>query len=163
MRSLVWMAALLLVGCSAAKRPLTAGDIAKEQRASAAFVERAASEVGAERTASGAVFRQVAPGRGAMPRSADTVTFRYRAERRDGTHLDRTDALPVPPTITLDRLNPCFADALQRMRAGGRARVVCPSALVYGDAPVAGIIRGSVIVVDLELLDIGQPLPPPGH
>lgn len=162
MRTLVLMAALL-AACSASKRPLTAEDIAKERQASADFLRRAASEAGAERMSSGAVFREVAPGRGVEPRPTDTVTFRYLAERRDGTRIDGTDSLPVPPTVALGRLSPCFAEALQRMRAGARGRLVCPSALVYGEAPVAGIIPGSVILVDLELLDVGRPLPPPGH
>ena len=162
MRFVVVMAALL-AACSAARRPLTAGDVAQERQASAALMQRAAAEPGAERTASGAVFRTVAAGSGAEPRTTDTVTFRYRSERRDGTRIDGTDALPVPPTVVVGRLSPCFAEALQRMRAGGRARLVCPSATVYGDGPASGITPGSVIVVDLELLDVGQPLPPPGH
>jgi hypothetical protein len=50
---------------------------------------------------------------------------------------------------------PCFTEALQLMRVGGKSRIVCPSDLAYGDRGSAPKVPpGATVEYDVELLAI---------
>ena len=53
----------------------------------------------------------------------------------------------------------CWTEGVQRMKVGGKARLVCPSDLAYGDRGNAEIPGGSTLIFDIELLDIVSPAP----
>ena len=46
-----------------------------------------------------------------------------------------------------------------RMKVGGKARLVCPSDLAYGDRGNDDIPGGAALVFDIELLDVVSPSP----
>jgi FKBP-type peptidyl-prolyl cis-trans isomerase FkpA len=52
---------------------------------------------------------------------------------------------------------------VQKMKVGGKARLVCPPKAGYGDRGElrAGITPGSVLDFDVELLEVKPPPPPP--
>jgi FKBP-type peptidyl-prolyl cis-trans isomerase FkpA len=45
------------------------------------------------------------------------------------------------------------------MKVGGKARLVCPSDLAYGDRGNNDIPGGAALVFDIELLEILSPTP----
>jgi len=49
---------------------------------------------------------------------------------------------------------PCWTEGVQRMRVGGKARLVCPSNLAYGDAGAGPIPGGATLIFEIELLEI---------
>jgi FKBP-type peptidyl-prolyl cis-trans isomerase FkpA len=50
---------------------------------------------------------------------------------------------------------PCWTEALELMKVGGKARVVCPSTLAYGDrGAMPTILPGSTLEFSVELVDI---------
>jgi len=55
---------------------------AAEKKTSQAFIDKAAQETGAMKTASGLVMIPVTPGTGASPRTTDTVTVSYEGTQR---------------------------------------------------------------------------------
>jgi FKBP-type peptidyl-prolyl cis-trans isomerase FkpA len=140
-----------------------AGEV-QERAASEALLEAAAAEPGAVRTASGIVFRDTRVGGGPTLKAHDTVTIRNEARLRDGTLLSNPNGETAELTVPLERLLPCLREALVRMRTGGAAHVVCPAREAYGEAGSPPVVpAGSAVVAEIELVDVGRPLPHGGH
>ncbi len=125
-----------------------------EEGASLAFVEEAASEEGARTTASGLVFRETAAGTGEGPSATDRVKVHYHGTLRDGTVFDSSVDRGTPAEFALNRVIPCWTEALQLMKAGGKATLVCPADIAYGDRGSGKIKPGAALRFDVELLEI---------
>lgn len=118
------------------------------------FADRAASEPGATRLPSGLVYRDITEGSGPSPTASDTVTVHYRGTLIDGTEFDSSRARGEPATFSLGGVIPCWTEGLQRMKVGGRARLVCPADIAYGDRGQRQIPAGSTLDFEVELLSI---------
>jgi FKBP-type peptidyl-prolyl cis-trans isomerase FkpA len=129
----------------------------REKAASAAYLATAASVAGAVRTDTGIVFTELTAGSGASPTAADSVKVHYRGTLRNGTEFDSSYARNEPIEFQLGRVIPCWTQGLQRMKVGGKARLVCPSSLAYGDAGNQDIPGGAALVFEVELLGIVAP------
>jgi FKBP-type peptidyl-prolyl cis-trans isomerase FkpA len=131
-----------------------------EKKTGQAFSDKAATEKGATKTASGIVIKQIKAGTGAAPSASDTVKVHYHGTTPDGKVFDSSVERKEPATFPLDGVIPCWTEALQTMKVGGKSRVVCPAALAYGDRGTPNIKPGSTLIFDIELLDV-QKTPPP--
>ncbi len=60
----------------------------RQKAASDQVIEKAAAEPGAEKTASGLIYRELTPGSGASPSATDTVKVNYRGTLPDGNEFD---------------------------------------------------------------------------
>ena len=127
---------------------------AREKTAGAAFVARAATQPNAVRTASGMVYQETAAGTGASPTATDTVKVHYRGTLTDGTEFDSSYERNEPAQFTVRGVIPCWTEGLQLMKVGGKARLVCPSDLAYGDEGNQGIPGGAALTFEVELLEI---------
>lgn len=137
---------------------------AREKVASAAYVARAAAEAGAVRTDSGLVYREIAVGTGASPTAADTVRVHYHGTLTNGTVFDSSVDRDEPASFPLNGVIPCWTEAVQRMKVGGKARLVCPSDLAYGDQGRPTIPGGAALIFDVELLEVvAAPAAPPAN
>jgi FKBP-type peptidyl-prolyl cis-trans isomerase FkpA len=146
MRPLMFVvSAVLLASCSSAPESPTA------------FLEKAAAEPGAVKTASGLIYRELTPGTGASPKATDHVTVNYRGTLTNGTEFDSSYKSGKPAGFPLNGVIKCWTEGVQMMKVGGKSRLVCPAAIAYGDTgvPDAGITPGSVLVFEVELLSIG--------
>lgn len=121
-------------------------DLARQRLASASerekvqaqqFLTRMAAEPGAMRTESGIVILPQREGTGPMPARTDTVRVNYEGTLPDGTVFDSSIRRGTPATLPLDEVLPCWTEALQRMKVGGRVRVVCPPS-----SPTAARVAG---------------------
>ena len=130
---------------------------AGEKAASEAFVLEAAAQPGVETTESGIVIAIFEEGEGASPKSTDTVKVHYHGTLRTGTIFDSSRLRGTPLDISMDDVIPCWAEGMQRMKIGGKARFVCPADLAYGDrgAP-PGIPGGAALVFEIDLLSISE-------
>lgn len=126
-----------------------------ERDAAAAFVDEQAAAEGAEKTESGLIYSEITPGEGASPSATDTVTVHYHGTLRDGTVFDSSVDRGQPATFRLNQVIACWTEALQRMKVGGKSRIVCPPDLAYGDRGAGKIKPGSALVFEVELLGIG--------
>jgi len=130
----------------------------REKAAGTAFLAKAAAEKGATKTESGIVITTVKPGTGASPKSTDEVKVHYEGKLVDGKVFDSSIARGEPATFPLDGVIPCWTEAVQTMKVGGKSRIVCPSELAYGERGSPPVIRsGATLVFDVELLDIVKP------
>lgn len=126
-----------------------------EKLASQEWVDQQAAEPGAVQTSSGLVYIELEPGDGPKPADTDTVRVHYHGTLRDGTVFDSSRQRGTPAVFPLNRVIPCWTEALQRMSPGGKARVVCPSPIAYGDRGAPPHIQpGAALHFDVELLEI---------
>jgi FKBP-type peptidyl-prolyl cis-trans isomerase len=128
---------------------------AGEKKAGAAFVAKEAAQPGAVKQPTGFVYKEVKAGTGATPKATDKVKVHYRGALADGTVFDSSIERGEPVTFPLNGVIPCWTQGLQLMKTGGKARLVCPSELAYGDAGSPPKIKGgATLVFDVELLSI---------
>jgi FKBP-type peptidyl-prolyl cis-trans isomerase len=126
-----------------------------EKEAAIAFVQKAGEEEGAEVMSSGVIFVPVEEGSGPNPVAADTVKLHYHGTLRDGKVFDSSVDRGEPATFSLNGVIQCFSEGLQKMKVGGKAKLVCPAATAYGDRGSPPHIKpGAAIVFNVELLEI---------
>lgn len=120
-----------------------------------AYLDKAASQPGATRTASGLIYRELTPGKGASPKASDVVMVNYRGTLTDGTEFDSSYKRNEPATFPLNRVIPCWTEGVQKMKVGGKSQLICPAAIAYGDrgAPPA-VPGGATLIFEVELLAI---------
>lgn len=135
--------------------------VQQQKAAGAAFLARIAAARGARRTPSGLVFVDLVPGTGATPTMTDRVTVRYTGKLVDGTTFDSSLRNGEPATLPLVGIIPCWREALQLMRVGGKAQVVCPSVLAYGDLGHLSVPPGATLDFQIELLAVLPGAVPP--
>lgn len=129
-------------------------DTEPEAEASAAFLEQAAAAEGAVRSDSGLIMTELAAGDGDKPGPKDTVVVHYQGTFRDGTVFDSSLERGSPARFPLDRVIPCWTEALTQMRVGGKSRIVCPASIAYGERGTPRIPGGAALVFEVELLEI---------
>lgn len=135
-------------------RERAAQTLEKEKAASQAYLDKAAAESGATKTDSGMIYRELRAGAGPSPIATDTVKVQYRGTLVNGTEFDSSYTRNEPAQFALNNVVPCWTEGLQKMKVGGRARLVCPSNLAYGDQGRPGIPPGATLIFDVELLGI---------
>ncbi len=133
-----------------------------EKKKSSTFLESAAKEQGAQKTASGLIYRTLKPGTGANPTPSDTVRVHYQGSLIDGTVFDSSIKRGQPVEFPLGQVIPCWTEGVQKMKVGEKAKLVCPSSIAYGDqGRPPQIPGGATLVFEVELLDIVKPAASP--
>ena len=127
----------------------------REAAASKAFLEKAVTEPGATKTASGLVYTELRPGTGAAPQSTDTVKVHYRGTLVNGTEFDSSYSRNEPAEFALNAVIKCWTEGVAMMKTGGKSKLVCPSGLAYGDAGHPPVIPASAtLIFEVELLEL---------
>ena len=127
----------------------------KSKAAGAAYLAKVAAEPGVTKTESGLVYKQVKEGTGAQPTAADQVKVHYEGRFVDGKVFDSSIKRNEPATFPLNGVIPCWTEAVQRMKVGGKALIVCPPDLAYGEeGRPPQMPGGATLVFDVELLDV---------
>ncbi len=121
---------------------------------SAAYLAKAATELGATKTDSGIIYKEMQAGAGESPKASDTVKVHYRGTLVDGTEFDSSYKRNEPAQFPLANVIPCWTEGVQKMKVGGKSRLVCPSNLAYGEGGQRGIPGGAALIFDIELLEI---------
>jgi FKBP-type peptidyl-prolyl cis-trans isomerase FkpA len=119
------------------------------------FLEKAAGEKGAVKTDSGLVYLSLKDGSGNSPGATDTVKVNYRGTLTDGKEFDSSYKRGKPAEFRLDGVIKCWTEGLQRMKVGGKAKLVCPATLAYGDAGAGELVLpGATLAFEVELVDV---------
>jgi FKBP-type peptidyl-prolyl cis-trans isomerase FkpA/FKBP-type peptidyl-prolyl cis-trans isomerase FklB len=126
-----------------------------EMKTGKAFLEKAAAEAGATKTASGLIIKTMKPGTGASPKATDKVKVHYQGMLTDGTVFDSSFQRGEPVTFPLNGVIRCWTEGMQLMKVGGKSRLVCPADLAYAERGAPPRIKpGATLVFEVELLDI---------
>ncbi len=129
---------------------------AKREEAQQEYLESFQKEKGVKTLDNGALIKLSRPGKGKTPKADSTVTVHYTGTLIDGTKFDSSRDRNAPFQTRLTDVVPCWTKAVQQMKPGARATVVCPPATAYGSRPVGPIPPNSVLVFDIELLEVGN-------
>jgi FKBP-type peptidyl-prolyl cis-trans isomerase FkpA len=136
------------------------GQAKSEKRAQAekakgtAFLATEAAKPGVSKTESGALYTETLAGTGPSPAATDKVKVHYRGTLIDGTEFDSSIARGQPAEFPLNGVIKCWTEGVAKMKVGGKARLVCPSDIAYGDRGRPSIPPGATLVFEVELLEI---------
>ena len=112
----------------------------------------------AKPTSSGLYYIQTKKGRGKNPKPGDKVKVNYTGKFLDGTVFDSSidRGKPFEFTIGKQQVIPGWDEGISMMRKGGKAVLIIPSNLAYGQGR-GRIPPYSTLVFDVELVDIVKP------
>jgi FKBP-type peptidyl-prolyl cis-trans isomerase len=121
------------------------------------FLAKNKTAPGVKETKTGLQYIMEKEGTGKTPKIDDTVKANYKGTLVDGTVFDSSYDRGTPIEIPLKGVIPGWTEALQLMKVGGKAKLFIPPQLAYGAAGRPKIPPGSVLIFELELLDIVPP------
>ena len=124
------------------------------QNAASDFVVAAAAEAGAVQTESGLVYIEQQAGTGRTPTATDSVTVHYTGTFTDGSVFDSSVRRGEPITFLLSGVIPGWQEGLQMMQEGGKARLVIPPQLGYGEQGSRSIPGNVALVFEVELIEV---------
>jgi FKBP-type peptidyl-prolyl cis-trans isomerase len=119
-----------------------------------AFLDSNRLRQGVITTPSGLQYEVIKQGTGIKPSAVDSVTCHYKGTLLNGTVFDNSYDRGQPITFTLNRVIPGWTEGLQLMNVGSIYKLYVPYNLAYGlfeNGPIPG---GSLLIFEVELLDV---------
>jgi FKBP-type peptidyl-prolyl cis-trans isomerase len=126
----------------------------KNKEIGTAFLAENAKKEGVKTTDSGLQYVITEPGSDKKPIASDTVKVHYKGTFIDGKEFDSSFKRNAPATFPLGNVIPGWTEGLQLIGVGGKATLYVPGDLAYGDAGRPGIAPGSMLIFEVELLEI---------
>lgn len=133
---------------------------AKEKAKGTEYVAKMAAEKGATKTPSGLIYIETAAGSGDQPTASDTVKVHYKGTLIDGTEFDSSYKRNEPATFPLGGVIKCWTEGVAKMKTGGKAKLICPPEIAYGEMGRPSIPPNATLTFEVELLEV-QKAPPP--
>ncbi len=118
------------------------------------FLKKNAVKSGVVTTKTGLQYKVIKEGTGRRPAKTDTVLVHYRGKLTDGTEFDSSYARKEPAKFPVDKVIPGWTEAIQLMKIGSKYEFVIPAKLAYGDMGAGDIPPFSVLIFEVELIDI---------
>ncbi|MCF2949285.1 FKBP-type peptidyl-prolyl cis-trans isomerase [Paraglaciecola aquimarina] len=110
---------------------------------------------GVVETASGLQYQVLTNGDGnGHPSASSTVKVHYHGLLIDGTVFDSSVDRGEPISFALNQVIKGWTEGVQLMRAGDKFKFFIPSELGYGTGAVGSIPPGSLLIFEVELLEI---------
>ncbi len=110
--------------------------------------------VGETAPSSGITVTHIEQGSGPSPTATDVVVVHYHGTFPNGEVFDSCVDRGEPARFPLNRVIPCWTEAVQQMNVGGKAELVCPPESAYGAQGGGPIPPNATLHFDVELLDI---------
>jgi FKBP-type peptidyl-prolyl cis-trans isomerase len=123
-------------------------------KAGETFLANNKTKAGVKTTASGLQYEVITQGSGPMPAATDSVVCHYRGTLLDGTEIDNSYKRGEPVTFAVGGVITGWTEALQLMPVGSKYKLYIPQQLAYGTMDRGNIPGGSLLVFDVELLEI---------
>lgn len=133
---------------------------AKEKEKGRAFTEKFVKESKPQAIAGGGWYLETKAGSGPIPSKTDTIKAHYRGTTTEGAEFDSSYARGAPTEFALSGVIACWTNGIAMMKVGGKAKLVCPSDVAYGDPGRAGIKPGATLIFEVELVEIVKPEAP---
>ncbi len=112
--------------------------------------------ISVEPTASGLYYIETKKGTGNPPAAGDKISVHYTGTLTDGTKFDSSidRGKPIEFEVGKGQVIKGWDEGLLLMRKGGKARLVIPFSIAYGERGVGNIPAFSPLVFEVELIDI---------
>lgn len=130
---------------------------ASEKERGRAFTEKWVKDNKPQAIPGGGWYLETKAGAGPMPSKTAAIKAHYRGTTVEGTEFDSSYKRGEPTEFSLDGVIPCWTNGISMMKVGGKATLVCPSDVAYGDPGRPGIKPGATLVFDVELIEIVKP------
>jgi peptidylprolyl isomerase len=106
-------------------------------------------------TDSGLQYEVLTEGEGdTRPAATDTVLVHYHGTLMNGSVFDSSVKRGEPISFPLNRVIPGWTEGVQLMTKGAKYKFYIPARLAYGNRQVGTIPGGSLLIFEVELLDI---------
>jgi len=119
-----------------------------------AFLEANKKKPGVKTTASGLQYIVEKGGKGKKPKATDVVKVNYKGTLIDGKEFDSSYKRNKPAEFPVKAVIPGWTEALQLMKVGSKYKLFIPAKLAYGSRGNPSIPGNSVLIFEVELLDI---------
>jgi len=129
-------------------------DAAENIQKGQVFLEQNKAKEDVQSTPSGLQYQVLKEGSGEHPKHNSRVKVHYHGTLIDGTVFDSSVARGEPIEFGLNQVIPGWTEGLQLMKVGEKTRLFIPPELGYGNRSAGAIPAGSVLIFDVELLDI---------
>jgi len=109
------------------------------------------------KTASGLEYIEVEAGTGTQAEAGKTVSVHYTGKFQDGRVFDSSVSRGEPITFRLGagQVIKGWDEGIALMKVGGKAQLVIPPALGYGERGAGGVIPpNATLVFDVELVAV---------
>lgn len=108
------------------------------------------------KTSTTALFGDISVGSGAEAVAGKTLVVNYRGWLTNGTIFDESYARNQPFSFILGQHQVIsgWETGMAGMKVGGKRRLIVPPSAGYGNQAVGGIPANSLLVFDVELLDV---------
>ena len=155
-RKIIAFTLLLLVAAACSKTDSTDEISAVDKQKIEAYLAEKGLTSAAKSTSTGLYYVIVEPGAAYHPNINSTVRVMYKGYLLDGTIFDQTTySNGNPADFTLNSaIIKGWKEGMQLVGAGGKIKLIIPSALGYGSAVSTKIPANSVLVFDIEVVDI---------
>ncbi len=117
---------------------------------------------GALTTESGLQYLELSGGDGRTPEDGDLVTMHFSGSLPDGTVFTDSREVDKPITVVFGReqLLPGWEEGVGMMKAGGRARLLLPPDLAFGEEGYGNIPPNTPVILEVDLLAVEKPPQP---
>ena len=106
----------------------------------------------ANSTASGLYYIIDAPGTGTQPNSSSNTTVKYKGYLTSGFVFDESVSTGI--TFNLQDVIEGWTEGIPVFKEGGKGKLFIPSGMGYGDQAKSTIPANSVLIFEVELLDV---------
>ena len=103
-------------------------------------------------TGSGLYYVIETTGNGVFPDLSSVVTVAYTGKLTDGIIFDQSSSAGI--SFPLTNVIQGWQEGIPLFSEGGRGKLLIPSALGYGNNAIGSIPANSVLIFDIELLDV---------
>ena len=124
------------------------------KKTGAEFLEKNKTAAGVKVTASGLQYIVEKEGTGKTPTKDDIVKCHYTGTLINGEKFDSSVDRGQPAEFPVSGVIPGWTEALQMMKVGSKVKLFVPPELAYGPSGRPGIPANSVLIFEVELLDI---------
>jgi len=119
-----------------------------------AFLEANKTKEGVKVLPSGLQYKVIKEGTGEIPTADDKVKTHYRGRLLDGTEFDSSYKRNQPAEFPVKGVIKGWTEALQLMKTGAKWELYIPADLAYGERGRPSIPPNSVLIFEIELLEI---------
>lgn len=127
---------------------------AKDSKEGVEYLEKNKAQNGVKVTASGLQYKVIKEGKGVNPKATDKVKVHYKGTLINGKEFDSSYKRKKPTEFPLNGVIAGWTEGIQLMKVGSKYEFTIPSKLAYGPNARPGIPANSVLVFEVELLEI---------